>query len=480
MKITVRLISFSLCVALLFAFVGCGNNNASTNTSEENGENSGTLLEFEDETGEGITSQQSSSKDDPNAVEITGSTTIATDGTDKVDLSGNDPFANIPKNLRGTTVTFAHFGDEGSSEYKKVIEAFTKKTSIKVKLVSYDQDNYVSTVSKQIAAKSAPDVIICNEIFPYGLEIAQPLQNLVDLNDSFWSKQITELTTVNGNTYFVNSYKSIWNNVDMIFYNPKIFNENKIPTPTQYYQQNKWTYETMRTCLEKIVLVNGMTGGYVDPEKMAAGIGSPIVSYDPKTQTFKQNLSGAAKAYVYQAENAKNKLWDPIRWFGQFSTGTIGLYLQTAYGCKYNGWFKETNTSMIDAVPMPTSYEGNPTKQSANLRCYGIARGASNPKGAAYFLRYFLDYSYYEPAGANAFLNESMKNVYFDDVMSRAEKEGINYYFDNAAMFQAGNISGLKELGEIDPAQVAGKMESYTNQFEASVSKMNQKLKALG
>jgi maltose-binding protein MalE len=52
------------------------------------------------------------------------------DGITNVD--NNDIFKNIPKKLQGTTVTIAHWGDEGASEYQKVQKQFTKDTKIKV------------------------------------------------------------------------------------------------------------------------------------------------------------------------------------------------------------------------------------------------------------------------------------------------------------------------------------------------------------
>lgn len=468
-----KIVALAMSVLMVLTLGACGGK-----TDNESAV-SGIIGEFDDEKGNGITSsgtQTSGSKGGTNSVSsgTVGETTI----TSEVDLSGKDPFANIPSRLRGTTVTFAHFGDEGSSEYQKVINAFTAKTGIKVKLIPYDQDTYVSTVAQQIVARSAPDVIICNEIFPHGLEIAQPIQKLLDLNDDFWDKNVTNMTTINGNTYYLNSLNGVWHNIDMCFYNEKLFKDNNITSPGDYYKRGQWTYENLRKCLEQVVKA-GKVGGFVDPKMMAASIGAPLVSFDAKTGKFSQNLTKAVSAFQYCATNIENKLWDIALWHRNFENGTIGLYIQSAYGAKYNGWFSGIDKSIINAVPTPQSYQGKACKQSESIRAYGISRGSKNPEGAAYFLRWFLDYSNYKSAGANVFLNDKLENAYFE-TLNRASKEGISYYF-NRAIYDYTTVTenDIKHIAEAPSAQASGKLASYTNEFDAGVKKLNEKIKSI-
>lgn len=471
-----RILAMTMCILLIFSAVGCTKGNTGSETSTTNdGEN--VMFEFEDEKGEGIQNDETTSTDkNTSDKELNASEGVTI--TEQIQFDDKDPFANIPKKLKGTTVVFAHFGDEGATEYQKVCKAFTKKTGIKVKLLSYDQDAYVATVSKQIAARSAPDVIICNETFPHALEIAQPLQNLLNLNESFWDSSVTKATTIGNNTYFVNSLKGVWHNIDMIFYNKRIFSENSLRSPADYYNSGEWTYENLRKCLEE-VKETGNVGGYVDPKMMAASMGSALVSYDSNTKTFAQNVQNAIPAYQYSAYNATNGLWDHNLWFGIFVNGTIGLYQNSAYGCKYNGWFEGVDSSIIGAVPTPVSYNGVPCKQTESMRAYGVAKGAKNPEGAAYFLRYFLDYSYYEEAGANVFINKELEKAYFKSLDLAAE-EGINYYFNEAAYeYTSINRKDLVNTGNAKPAAVPSELLAFENQFVDAVKKMNDKIAAL-
>lgn len=475
-----RMLALTVCALMVLTMFGCSSSKQTS--SEAGGDESGILFDFDEQTGSGIS--ESGGQTSGGGTSSGGGTASGSnkgDGdtvSEPVDLGGDDPFANIPQKLKGTTVVFAHFGDEGASEYQKVFKAFTNKTGIKVKLVSYGDGAYVSTISKQIAARSSPDVIICNEIFPEALEIAQPIQNLIDLKDDFWDDTVTKVSTISGNTYFVNSLKGVWHNVDMVFYNKKIFSDYGITSPADYYKRGEWTYENLRKCLEEVTKT-GLLGGFVDPKMMAASMGIPVAAYNPDTGKFSQNLNKVIPVYQFTAQIAKDKLWNPDHWFGIFNYGEIGLYMNSAYGCKYNGWFKDCDPSIISAVPMPSSYNGTACKQSESMRAYGIAKGAKNPEGAAYLLRYFLDYSYYEDAGANIFKNEDLKNAYFTS-MDEVAKNGVNYYF-NWAIHKYSSVTAdeLKSIGNSDPAQVASGLSAMVNQFDSAVSKLNAKIDAL-
>ena len=199
-----------------------------------------------------------------------------------------------------------------------------------------------------------------------------------------------------------------------------------------------------------------------------------IFSIETNLELATPAISVDKKAY-----NATNGLWDHNLWFGIFNNGTIGLYHNSAYGCKYNGWFEGIDASMVGAVPTPSSYNGKPCKQTENMRAYGLSKGAKNPEGAAYFLRYFLDYSYYKEAGANVCINKELEKAYFHslDVMA---KEGVNYYFNDSALeYTQVTYKDLRNTGNAKPAAVPSEMMAVENQFQDAVNKMNAKIAAL-
>lgn len=487
MKKQIKLFALILAIAMLFGAVGCNKANTSSNSSK--GE-SGVLLGFDDESvgannGGGTGSGSSGGSGNSGGKGGQGNSGNGGNGggtvvEKPVDVSGSDPFANIPSRLKGTTVTFAHFGDEGAAEYEKVLKAFTKKTGIKYKLVSFNQAEYVAKVSNKIAAKSGPDVIICNDVFPSALEIAQPLQNIVNLKDDFWDDNITNICTVGGNTYFVNSLESVWENIDTVFYNKTIFSNNGLTSPLDYYKNGQWTWENFKKCAEAVKKL-GYVGGYANADKINASLGSPMINYDPKAAAFSASSASALSVgYQFEAQMYKDGLWSSSDWWGTFANGKIGLMAAGGiWGAKYNGAFKDADNNMLGMVPMPSSFNGKECKPTGSLRAYGIAKGAKNPEGAVYLLRYFLDYSYYSSAGANVFKNKNLEKMVFDHVIPEVKKKGINFDYAGGA-FELSNAEAMSEIsaaaGRADPAQVPGELKGKQNLINNAAQKANDKI----
>ncbi len=471
-----KLTALLLCFLMVFAVAGCGNK-ATTSEPEET---QGTFVDFEDETVSVDNTTETNSKGGTASTTSGNGTTVNTNsGTvveKPVEMNGSDPFANIPKRLRGTTVTFAHFGDEGADEYAKLFKAFEKKTGIKVKPVSFNQGEYVSLVAKQINGGNAPDVIICNDEFPTALEIAQPIQNIVDLNDDFWDDDITNITTVGNNTYFVNSLEGVWQNVGMIFYNKKIFSDSGVTSPAAYWKNGTWTYENFVKCLSDVTAL-GKIGGQIDQDALATQMGSPIIGYDTAKKTFVNGLSGAESAYTLYADSLKKGYWTSTAYWGTFASGNIGLMSSGNYGLKYNGYFKDMDAASIGVVPIPTTYKGQQLKVSTSLRGYGVAKGAKNPEAAAYFIRYFLDYKYYEEAGVNCWMNKTLEKAYFDEILPDIKKRGRVFNFTTRGLTLIGQADAFSEVKNADPAAVPGLLSSKNNIVVNAINKLNEKLK---
>lgn len=465
-----KILSLVLCVAIVLSLCACGGSKPSSSEVE-----GGELLGFEDEvnitvsgtnsTSGGAQGGEGNGADTGNKVES------------KIELSGSDPFANVPKRLKGTTVVFAQWGDEGAAEYQKVAKAFEKKTGIRIQWKNLNEGEYVAQVAKLIAGKASPDIVVVNGTMPHIFEVLQPLNNIVDLKDSFWDQEIVKMGTIGKNSYFVNSLESVWENNYMVFYNKEIFAKNGITSPTEYYNQNKWTYENFKKCLQEVVKT-GNIGGYFNPELMNGSLGASTVIYDPNTNKYSANYSKSEVGYKFVAECFKEGLWSSTAWWGTFAAGNIGLYSSTVYGAKYNGFFKEANDSILAAVPLPTSYQGKAAKPSGSVRGYGICKGAKNPEGAAYFLRYYLDYKgYYADAGAKVFKNKSLEKVAMEDVVKEIKAKGRNFTFDgayyNSGTYEKDVLAGLEKA---DPTQVASLIQGKKNVIDGVITKANEKM----
>lgn len=419
-----RVLALCLCVVMCFTLGACGSEN---NTSElvigdgEEYEGIGGL-----EGGEVTGNDAAGNKDNSGNNSNKGS--AGDSGTSDKGNSNDAWLKDIPKELQGTTVTFAVWGDENAAEYAKVAKLFTKKTKINIKWVTYNEQNYVSTIVEQNAAGKGPDIVIMNQTFPNALEIVQELPAQFKLNDGFWDPRVTEAFSVKGKNFFVNSYKTPFaNGGTFLFYNKEIFANNNIKSPQDYVNEGKWTWENIDKMLRE-VKQKGFDGGTLFPQYIYPVTGSAFISYDPKTATFKSGLSNSKdKANILAAFKYVSKLNkdgiisnNPVH---RLATGQVAVAIVEHFGFKYNGWFNGMSPSALGVVNLPDKFNGQKANYiSTAVRAYGIGKNAKNIEGAYYFLRYFLDIDNYDEANADIFLNKNMERFYKEDFLPKYKK----------------------------------------------------------
>ncbi len=351
-------------------------------------------------------------------------------------LTDNDEvFKKIPANLKGKTVLFADWG-EAVGEYKKVVDNFTKETGIKCKVLLFSNTDggYVSRVVQQIAAGSPPDIAASNSTFPQALEMVQPLPSYFNVNDGFWDPRVSEATKIGNKYYFVNSYNSPFTGGYVVYYNKKIYNNNGLLSPEDYYKKGQWSYENLYKCMEDATRYN-YKGGILESMTLAEQMGVSLINYDQKTGTFsgKADSRQMVKALQYMATAVDKKLAGGYS-IPDFASGQIGICMAGTYGTKADGYFKDLSPSDIGVVPLPNSYEGKQlTYQPLGYRGYGICKGAQNGEAAYYFLRYYLDLQKYDKAGANIFANKVLEKYFRQTQLPLFQKSPLYFeYFQNA------------------------------------------------
>lgn len=484
--------SLLLCTVLIFTLGACGKANDASSDLSASGSagDEGMLIDFDDDAdisvaASGQQSGTTSGKTNTSSEQLGGNTGDygGTEITSKVDLSEKDPFANIPKRLKGSTVKFASWGDESGEAYRKVMEAFTAKTGINVEIVNYGQASYLQSLTTQVVNKNSPDVVV-SSMFPMIIEVLQPLQNIIDLSDSFWDSDVTKIGTVNGNSYIVNSWEGPWEAVDMVYYNKDMFTNNGLTTPLEYYKAGKWTYENYFKCAQEIASL-GKEGTIPNAVTFSAQMGYPIVGYDTASQKFVNNAKNVSDGYKWKIQLKKAGVFKGGTWFMALANDELGMFTTDLYGAKYNGYFASMKSSSLEMVPLPSSYNGKSMNQavSSAFRGYGIAKGAKNPEGAAYFLRYFLDYKYYEAAKADIFKNESVKKMYFDTIIPLYKKSKNRVFvLSGDVLTNAGYNFGDsfdQPLNAADESQVDTIIASQNNRIEDAVKKANDIISGL-
>lgn len=478
-KTALRLLALLLVMVMCLTLGACGNKDTDStpvSSEEETFDDLGGDIDFE-----GTVSGEEDGDTNTNS----GSTGAGNSGTafegEISQSSRQDVFKNIPKKLRGTTVTFAHWGDEGGAEYVKVAKAFTKLTGINVKWQLFDQTTYEADIAKQIVAGKGPDLIILNDKIPQIYEIASELPAIFKVNDGFWDPRITEQTKFKGKSYFVNSYYSPYVPTSgIVVYNKKIFNDNGITSPVDYINQNNWTWETFKQCMLDAKKI-GYYGGVLDPELMAKTMGPGFMSYDAKSGKVVCNKNNDAmlKSLKFYAECREEGLVGNYL-IAQYPAGNIAMLTTDAYAIKKNGYLKDMSASDYGAVRMPDSFEGKPCNYGGvGLRAYGIAKNAKNVDGAYYFLRYFLDIDNCNK-DASIFGNKEMQKFYTETVLNDYRNNDLKISILGGPLYMVDlnwtHSEIFKELRRQSSEQMAVELGKIMNTFQNATDESNKKL----
>lgn len=466
----------TICIALVLVMalccVGCGGEAKTENQNDQTDIYGDLTVDFD---GSVDTSSESTDGDS------TGNTTSTGKPSSNADI-----FKNIPKELKGTTVTIAHWGDEGGEKYVQLAKAFTKATGINVKWKTYDQSSYEADVLRDIGLKEGPDVVIINDHLPQTYEITQPLPEIFDINDGFWNPAVSEHTKLNGKYYFVNSYNSPYTIGSLVVYNKKIFNQNGIKSPLDYYNEGNgnWSYEDLKKCMQE-AKSKGFYGGIIDPTNIAAQMGSSLFNYDAKSGTVSGSVSDEKllSAIRYYAECREEGLCGNY-FIADYRSGNIAIALTDPYAIKYNGYLKDMSPSDYGAVMAPNYFGGQKLDYlSSSIRGYGIAKNAKNVEGAYYFLRYFLDLEKYTENGIQIFGNKEMQKFY-TETFSKAYASQKVYYRNIQGALNLVNSDWLhskvwQEARNVAPGQVSVSMAKNANIVESAVKEANKKLSAI-
>ena len=295
-KFTFKAICIMLALFMVIGCAGCGQEKETTVSSEETDIYGDLTVEYDNnldtskdsndatDGNNASDSKNESSNDKTSSQSNTDKDSATQNNTANGQSSSGDIFKNIPSKLKGSTVKVAHWGDEGGDKYQALAKAFTKATNINVKWQLFNQLSYESDILKQIASGNGPDVVILNDKVPQTYEVAQPLPSIFNVNDGFWNPAVSEYTKFNGKYYFVNSYNSPFTIGSLVVYNKKIFSQNGIKSPLDYYNEGNgvWSYEDLKKCMQDAT-AKGFYGGIIDPVTIAAQMGASMFNYDAKT-----------------------------------------------------------------------------------------------------------------------------------------------------------------------------------------------------
>lgn len=451
---TKKILALLLTVAMLVVVATGCNSNSGTNSNPSSVP--GGAGDSTDVDNNGGSTNDNTNSDTPNADNSTGNSSTVK-----------------PTTLRGTTVKFATWIDVAKTEYGPVIQAFTKKTGIKVKIVNVPQHEYITKLTGYIAAGNAPDVINDNSEFPRTVGITQPVTVAgINPKDAIWNPIITEMSTLKGKTYLVSSKQASFQTSGLLYYNKKLFANNGITTPEQYVKQNNWTWETFNKAANDIKNAAGIKLGCVfDTGVFTCSYGAGFVKY--KQGQFYSGVDETVLTDVWRflQTGVKSGLFD-LGAKAQFVQGQAGMCVTDTYGLKKNGYFSAMKNSDLGVTYLPKRNKTDKNyPRGGFITAYGIAKGAKNPLGAGEFLKYYLDMDNYDTnkiyktAEFTAFAKEivntpyTLNSVYWDDSLQDVTGQTFNKYVKTS-----------------DPSQIKANLDKVKNTVNAAVKKANDML----
>lgn len=401
------------------------------------------------------------------------------DNTTEQDLSYLD---KIPESAKGQTIYFATWIDHTQNESARVISSFIEKTGVKVELWMTSQEEYISRLSEAIVSGKSPDVLVINGEFPSTLKVAQPVSTGgIDPTDKYWDQNITEITTVGGKCYGVNSACSPWM-IDggVVFYNKTVMEENGIKTPGEYYEEGNWNYKTMEDCIKQCdALGDDYNGCFFDGDVLATGQGAALVKYkDGKFSNGMMEDNYLSCLRWVATMNKEGHLANQN--IQDFFNGKILMWTTGVYGLRKTGFFSTMNPDDIGFTYLPTPDSGMPVTNGGGIRAYGIVQGSKNPEATAAFIHYYLDYNNYDED--EIFLNDEAKDFYFE-YMKRLQDSEIIYPYarDVCNLYDSSSKYTLyrrivEQLKGQDPAQLTAYAQSLNNELNAACENANKLL----
>ncbi len=388
-----------------------------------------------------------------------------------------DIYGSIPKNVK-KEVHILMWREYNPSE-KQAITGFEKKTGIKVRTTRTTEKDYLTKLVSLVTAKDSPDVCVLDtDNFPGVVtKVAQPLDaEVFRLDDSCWYKPYMDDFKVNGK-YFSVAMSGSWNCEDtayVTFYSKNVMKQIGVSTtPYQLYQQGKWNWDAQKDIIMKAKNsgIGGIAFTYYDT--MMYSTGTKFVNYNGKKFTSNMDDPMIATSWRALAELYDNKavgIWDlPAVQQGKYGLFTALLYHTWNASKTFDN--VAGGVGQMEAVPVAGQTQSK-AYTPIRTKTWGVAKGAKNPVGAAYFLRYYLDVENIDID--SDFYNSQFKKIYKIVSNPKTKKcstsdQGVVNYVDKTAWDKL-----QYQLATTTPAQIETVLKSKKSTINNSVNTANK------
>ena len=476
-----RLICLALAAMMVFSIAGCGKKN--TTSIATDGEDFD--LGGSEESQEADTSKSDKGKDKGQNLDVSQDETKTVKPKASLDgLSWNQLVAQMPKELRGTTITVCSWNPvKEVTGAENVVANFEKQTGIKVNWKVESYDLYDQKIAALVNAGNAPDLIryYCPAI--HRMYFCQDVKSATgyDFNGAIWDSRVTSKYTIKGKIYGVNLKNTFVNQPKVIMYKKSVIEKTKMEDPYLLWKKGKWTWaKFISMCKDFKEKTNGSGVSWISYNAVdyMDFNGITLINFDGNKYTNNISSSGVNTTLKQMCAYSKQGiLSSAVRDQKVFpSSNSLFMTFNSIANRKTNAnlmTVKQEND--LYCVPIPAIKGRENVQTFSELEAYGIPKGAKNAAAVYYFLRYYLDANNYD--ANNCFVNRQAYEVY---QACMAKKEFVTSS-DDFLMDVVDKDSGLAGLSNWirqggDSAQLSKELSSIKPKFDLAVKKANEKL----
>ena len=311
--------------------------------------------------------------------------------------AGADNASEQPK--QPVKLTFSIWGsDAHKNMYQAMIDEYKKlHPHVDVEIMTIPIADYAQKLSVMMATKTEPDVFwLMERAIPQFLEAGQ----LADLSvlksdpdykfDDFYPSTL-ELFTKDGNIHGI----PFSTPPNMIYYNKTMFREKGLKTPSELYQEGKWTYDAMLDAAAKLTdNSQGIYGiNFIRPNQWSItwsetmftilwAHGADYFSEDKKSFIL-DSPEGEAAFQLFSDMMFKSKVHPMPGDQTTFETGKIAMQNELF---SYMGKAREIKDFEWDIAPMPEGKAGRGT--TLGYAGYTVSNSTPHKEEAIEFLKF--------------------------------------------------------------------------------------------
>ncbi len=500
---TKRLLTIiALCLAIVMSFSACNGDKKGDTTSKAD-DTVNTDTEQKEDNGENTADADQNTEGTDSKQESTGSKTQSgsknpTSTNGKYTWGSSDPdeiLKTIPDSVKQKELHILMWRSYTDSEQKQ-IDDFQAKTGMKIR-TTYTTEYEMSTkLIALISDKDSPDVVHTTSMeYPSRATKAMQLLDpkIFRLDDECWSRSDMEPFRVKSKYYTV-AMTGTWNVDDcnyVTIYNKSILKEAGVTTlPYELYKAGNWNWAEQQKMMEKVKASGktGMTIQCADLNMLSAGV--DFAKYDADKAQFvsllddpkvRPQIENAWKALQEATNKELITTFFDIYGFRMGKYGFMDIITFTLYnqGGHHDGI--EGGIDNIEAVPL-----AGPTQSTAYVplraKAWGVAKGAKNVEGAAYFIRYYLDPKTFDMS--STFHHKQFEEVF--NIVTKSDKKitlvglGVTDYSNGTGTYN-------KICNELASATVGqaptiinknkGKIENSLKRANSAVERIASKIK---